>query len=308
MSTPVRRHRIVVLLQQLQPFFTQRATSFSSGAVIRHESIVRVAQNAIRFLLLLPGAQQIVSRALTILGKLQNRVRVMHAQRHAFSLAEIVIAITIAAMMSSATSIMYPRKLQDMKDSEAQIGIDCIKGGLAMFYSRYRRFPVALSELVSSGDLVQLGKDPWGRDYIYLPCVSWHNVIKMCEQQLKTLQTEADSAANTGTAAMAAATLSNADTHLIAAIRHLQSTLDSSVCVTFDPMKLVTAVHFNPVVYSYGSRAPIISPGVLDVTPEQVRLVQRLIRQALDIAVDVPAMLELLRPFEQLVGRAESLE
>lgn len=109
-----------------------------------------------------------------------------HGHRNAFTLIEIVIVLTIIAILGSGVMYMTKSWIDTSKDTRVQSDLDKISTGLVGYESKALRLPTteqgikALVEKPTTEPLperwinflVEMPKDPWGQDYKYrLPAV-----------------------------------------------------------------------------------------------------------------------------------------
>eukprot|EP01080_Neovahlkampfia_damariscottae_P005202 gene5202-8808_t len=97
---------------------------------------------------------------------------------HYFNMIEILISVSIMVSFSSLISIVYFKKLEESKINFCKIEMNLITQSLLMFESRNEYFPLKLEELIESGDLNKLKKDPWGDEYIYIPKINWILILE----------------------------------------------------------------------------------------------------------------------------------
>ncbi|HRZ80278.1 MAG TPA: type II secretion system major pseudopilin GspG [bacterium] len=90
-----------------------------------------------------------------------------------FSLLEIMVVITIMAMIMGAVGVGVMTYLDKSKIKQARIDIGTISNALDLYKTEFTRYPDSedgLSKLVEEKILKEkkVPKDPWGNEYIYI--------------------------------------------------------------------------------------------------------------------------------------------
>jgi len=87
-----------------------------------------------------------------------------------FSLLEIMVVITIMAMIMGAVSIGVMSYLDRAKAKQAAMDIKTISNALDLYKSEFGRYPDSLDALVKEKILKEkkVPKDPWGNEYVYI--------------------------------------------------------------------------------------------------------------------------------------------
>ena len=90
-----------------------------------------------------------------------------------FSLLEIMVVITIMAMIMGAVSVGVMTYLDKSKVKQAKMDIQTISNALDLYKTEFGRYPESddgLSRLVEEKILKEkkVPKDPWGHEYIYI--------------------------------------------------------------------------------------------------------------------------------------------
>ncbi|HNW83770.1 MAG TPA: type II secretion system major pseudopilin GspG [bacterium] len=90
-----------------------------------------------------------------------------------FSLLEIMVVITIMAMIMGAVGVGVMSYLDKSKIKQAKIDIGTISNALDLYKTEFTRYPDSedgLAKLVEEKILKEkkVPKDPWGNEYIYI--------------------------------------------------------------------------------------------------------------------------------------------
>nr|QRZ58742.1 general secretion pathway protein G2 [Malawimonas jakobiformis] len=227
---------------------------------------------------------RMLTLASVFLGRRSSRTLLVKVKH--FSLIEVLVAISIAVMISTLSSSAYVRKIQESKESSAVLDLNAIRQALITYYFRTDSYPQSLEQLLESRDLLELPLDPWGRDYIYLPPVDWRAVLQLCQSS----NPEADPRF----------------APLSATLKRLVSVLTSSAADTVDPMAIITALHRGPFVMSHGHAAPVLLPDALNNRPTDVQETGRILRQCRELALSHPALNEVIGPVAAAAARLPS--
>ncbi len=87
-----------------------------------------------------------------------------------FSLLEIMVVITIMAMIMGAISVGVMTYLDKAKTKQAAMDIKTISNALDLYKSEFGKYPDSLDALVKERILKEkkVPKDPWGNEYVYI--------------------------------------------------------------------------------------------------------------------------------------------
>lgn len=90
-----------------------------------------------------------------------------------FSLLEIMVVITIMAMIMGAVSVGVMTYLDKSKMKQAKMDIQTISNALDLYKTEFGRYPESddgLGKLVEEKILKEkkVPRDPWGNEYIYI--------------------------------------------------------------------------------------------------------------------------------------------
>jgi general secretion pathway protein G len=101
--------------------------------------------------------------------KTRNRKRWARLAR-GLTLIEIMVVITILAIMAAAVAVAVIPQLEEAKRKTAATDIKTIENGLKLYYARKGNYPDTGSGLKALVDMqiLENTKDPWGRDYVYM--------------------------------------------------------------------------------------------------------------------------------------------
>lgn len=101
--------------------------------------------------------------------KTENRKRWARLAR-GLTLIEIMVVITILAIMAAAVAVAVIPQLEEAKRKTAATDIKTIENGLKLYYARKGNYPDTGSGLKALVDMqiLENTKDPWGRDYVYM--------------------------------------------------------------------------------------------------------------------------------------------
>ena len=103
-------------------------------------------------------------RTLTVLKALQRRNRGM-------TLIEIIVVITILALLTAAVAVAVIPALDQAKVDIAKQDISTVQGALKTYYVKKGGYPdtgTGLKGLVDSKILDKMPMDPWGKEYVYI--------------------------------------------------------------------------------------------------------------------------------------------
>ncbi len=99
----------------------------------------------------------------------------LKSQKHqkGFSLVEIMVAITIIAMIMGGVSVAFMTYLKKSRIKQAKIDITAISNSLDLYKTEFGKYPegdnaleVLIKEKLLNGKKVP--KDPWGNVYVYV--------------------------------------------------------------------------------------------------------------------------------------------
>ncbi len=87
-----------------------------------------------------------------------------------FSLLEIMVVITIMAMIMGAISVGVMTYLDKAKAKQAAMDIKTISNALDLYKSEFGKYPDNLDALVKEKILKEkkVPKDPWSNEYVYI--------------------------------------------------------------------------------------------------------------------------------------------
>ncbi len=98
--------------------------------------------------------------------------RMRNARRRGMTLIEIIVVITIIALLTSAVAVAVIPALEAAKrDTARGIDIPAVKQGLDTYYAKKGKYPdtgTGLKALVDNNILSKMPMDPWDREYVYL--------------------------------------------------------------------------------------------------------------------------------------------
>jgi general secretion pathway protein G len=104
--------------------------------------------------------------------KTNLRRRFRRAARRGMTLIEIIVVITIIALLTSAVAVAVIPRLEEAKRDRARgVDIPAIKQGLDTYYAKKGKYPdtgVGLKALVDAQIMDKVPTDPWEKEYIYL--------------------------------------------------------------------------------------------------------------------------------------------
>lgn len=103
--------------------------------------------------------------------RLQTLTRRMR-NRRGMTLIEIIVVITIIALLTSAVAVAVIPQLEASKRDRAKgIDIPAVKQGLDTYYAKKGKYPdtgLGLKALVDANIMDKVPMDPWDREYVYL--------------------------------------------------------------------------------------------------------------------------------------------
>jgi hypothetical protein len=206
----------------------------------------------------LPNTLNVLIRFLPSLMKKQ------HEGIHHFNMIEILIGVSIMVTFSSMIGVVYHKKLEESKESFTKIELNLMNQSLLLFESRMDTYPVHLMELVESGDLSNLRKDPWGNDYLYIPKIDWIQVLEWLKEGGATLGKENQH-------------------HWIEKIQGISDTLSNKNITGIEPLKLLAMSNKQGFIFSLGNKSgPIFPPSTVEeesvMGNEEMKMVANLIK------------------------------
>src|SRR5712692_2060884 len=107
-------------------------------------------------------------RAIEINGRVIEKWRLR--RQRGLTLIEIMVVITILAIMAAAVAVAVIPQLEEAKRKTAATDIKAIENGLKLYYARKGNYPDTGSGLKALVDMqiLENTKDPWGHDYVYM--------------------------------------------------------------------------------------------------------------------------------------------
>ena len=103
------------------------------------------------------------------MNKLQRLQR--RAAARGMTLIEIIVVITILALITAAVSVAVIPRLEEAKRDRAKLDIANILGALKVYYAKKGNYPdtgLGLKALVDTQILDKQPMDPWEHEYVYL--------------------------------------------------------------------------------------------------------------------------------------------
>ncbi len=100
----------------------------------------------------------------------QKSSRRLRRQR-GMTLIEIIVVITILALITAAVAVAVIPKLDEAKVDVAYQDIATIKQALNLYYAKKGTYPdtgTGLKALVDTQNLEKVPTDPWGTEYVYM--------------------------------------------------------------------------------------------------------------------------------------------
>jgi general secretion pathway protein G len=92
-------------------------------------------------------------------------------RRRGMTLVEIIVVITILALIMGAVAVAVIPQLEQSRRDRAKLDIGNIMGALKIYYAKKGTYPdtgLGLKALVDAQILEKPPKDPWDNDYVYL--------------------------------------------------------------------------------------------------------------------------------------------
>ncbi len=92
-------------------------------------------------------------------------------RRRGMTLIEIIVVITILAMLTAAVGVAVIPRLEEAKRATAKNDIANIMGALKIYYAKSSKYPdsaTGLKALVDTQVLDKMPMDPWSNEYRYL--------------------------------------------------------------------------------------------------------------------------------------------
>lgn len=100
-----------------------------------------------------------------------NRRRARRRLSRGMTLIEIIVVITILALITAAVGVAVIPKLDEAKVDTAKLDIKNIEAALKLYYAKKGNYPdtgSGLKALVDTQNLEKIPVDPWGTEYVYL--------------------------------------------------------------------------------------------------------------------------------------------
>ena len=100
-----------------------------------------------------------------------SRLMKKRAARRGMTLIEIIVVITILALLTAAVSVAVIPQLDAAKVDRAYLGIANIQNALKTYYAKKGNYPetgTGLKALVDAQILDKMPQDPWDSDYVYM--------------------------------------------------------------------------------------------------------------------------------------------
>ena len=92
-------------------------------------------------------------------------------RRRGMTLVEIIVVITILALIMGAVAVAVIPQLEQSRRDRAKLDIGNIQQALKIYYAKKGTYPetgLGLKALVDAQILDKMPKDPWDGDYVYL--------------------------------------------------------------------------------------------------------------------------------------------
>lgn len=92
-------------------------------------------------------------------------------RRRGMTLVEIIVVITILALIMGAVAVAVIPQLEQSRRDRARLDIGNIQAALKIYYAKKGTYPdtgTGLKALVDAQTLEKMPKDPWDNDYAYL--------------------------------------------------------------------------------------------------------------------------------------------
>ncbi len=92
-------------------------------------------------------------------------------RRRGMTLIEIIVVITILALITAAVSVAVIPQLAKARVDRAKLDIANIQNGLKIYYAKNAKYPdtgTGLRALVEQQILESMPRDPWDNEYVYL--------------------------------------------------------------------------------------------------------------------------------------------
>ena len=99
------------------------------------------------------------------------RRTLMNRRRRGMTLIEIIVVITILALLTAAVAVAVIPSLEQAKVDIARQDIATIQGALKTYYVKKGNYPdtgSGLKGVVDARILEKIPMDPWGKEYVYL--------------------------------------------------------------------------------------------------------------------------------------------
>lgn len=107
---------------------------------------------------------------MTVMTSRTRAQQIRRASRRGMTLIEIVVVITILALLATAVSVAAIHQLDVARVDTAKLDLHNIGDGLGLYRAQKGRYPDpahGLDQLLEAGTLKELPVDPWGTKYAY---------------------------------------------------------------------------------------------------------------------------------------------
>jgi general secretion pathway protein G len=89
------------------------------------------------------------------------------SERNGFTLVELLVVIAILGLIAAVVAVSIQAKDDRARWNLTVTAVKRLKGEVELFKASEGRLPRSLAELVARGQLEEVPKDGWGRDFHY---------------------------------------------------------------------------------------------------------------------------------------------
>jgi len=193
-----------------------------------------------------------------------------HMTVHHLSMIEILIAISIIVTFSGLTGAVLAQVYEESRVSNALLDLSKLQEGLVLYYTRHGKYPLALEDLLTGGELNKVPKDPWGTDYLYVPHLDWNRLNRL----LLTTTTGGSGASQQQQQQLS---------YFNEVLKRMETVLVTLPGGSVTPMSLLAIANEQPFCICVGTKIPRFPSKIdVDVSRERIRYVASLMKMSME--------------------------